>query len=248
MGKLAELEDLADMAVRAITFDFWMTLFEEHNRAERHQVRVNAFCEATGVDPVAADTAIQEAHAAFFRVHATEQRTLAPADAVRMACESLEVSLTQTVFQDLSGLFGTAIFDYPPIPIAGALDAVRAASERVPIGLISDSGMSPGSSLRSLLDAQGFTPYFTTLTFSDEVGVAKPQAPMFEQTAEALNVAPDELLHLGDLEPTDIKGVQALGGMAGLFAGANDRFAKDTRAEHTFYHWHEFVDALPELL
>ncbi|MCF6286038.1 MAG: HAD family hydrolase [Candidatus Hydrogenedentes bacterium] len=245
---MAELEGLADMAVRAITFDFWMTLFEEHNRAERHQVRVDEFCEATGADPVAADTAIQKAHAEFFRVHATEQRTLAPADAVRMACDALEISMAPATFQKLAEVFGTAIFAYPPVPIPGALDAVRAAAEQLPIGIISDSGMSPGSSLRRLLDDNGFTPHFTTLTFSDEVGVAKPQAPMFERTAKALNVAPHELLHLGDLEPTDIKGVQALGGMAGLFAGANNRFAKDTRAEHTFYHWHEFVDALPGLL
>jgi putative hydrolase of the HAD superfamily len=148
----------------------------------------------------------------------------------------------------MAEVFGTAIFAHPPVPIAGALEAVRAAAERVPIGIISDSGMSPGSSLRHLLDEHGFTPYFQALTFSDEVGVAKPQAPMFERTAAALGVAPQELLHLGDLEPTDIRGVQAVGGVGALFAGANDRFADQTQAEHTFYRWDDFVAALPTLL
>ncbi len=236
------------MAIRAITFDFWMTLFEESNREERHQIRVDAFCDATGAHRGAVDLALQEAHDRFFRVHVNEQRTLAPADAVRMVCESIAITLTPETFDELATFFGTAIYTHPPTPIAGALEAVQAAAARVPIGIISDSGMSPGTSLRTLLDRHGFTPYFTTLTFSDELGVAKPQAPMFEKTAAALGVAPQELLHLGDLEPTDIKGVQAVGGVGGLFAGANDRFAPTTRAEHTFHHWNEFLAVLPELV
>jgi putative hydrolase of the HAD superfamily len=236
------------MAIRAITFDFWMTLFEEHNRAERHQVRVDAFSDATGAPRDQVDTALESAHAEFFRVHVSEQRTLAPIDAVRMLCNTLDLKMAPASADEMATVFGTAIFNHPPIPIRDALAAVRAASEHVPIAIISDSGMSPGTSLRRLLDEAGFTPYFTALTFSDEVGVAKPQAQMFEQTAAALNVAPSELLHLGDLEPTDIKGVQSLGGKAGLFAGANDRFAENTKAEHTFYQWREFIDVLPELL
>lgn len=236
------------MAIRAITFDFWMTLFAENNREARHQVRVDAFCAETGADPQATDEALEAAHATFFQVHATEQRTLAPLDAVHMVGESLGLRLSPERVTKLAEIFGTAIFAYPPVPVVGALAAVRAASERVPIAIISDSGMSPGTSLRKLLDDGGFTPYFDTVTFSDEVGVAKPQALMFERTAEALGVAPHELLHLGDLEPTDIKGIQAVGGTAALFAGANDRFAANTRAEHVFFHWDEFTAALPELL
>ena len=236
------------MAIRAITFDFWMTLFEEHNRKERHEVRVDAFCRATGAEPEATSAALKAAHDHFFQIHATEQRTLCPADAVRMVCESLDIELEGTAFDEMAEVFGTAIFEYPPIPVAGALEAIQEAARRVPIAIISDSGMSPGTSLRALLDKNGFTPYLQALTFSDEVGVAKPQAPMFERTAAALNVAPHELFHLGDLEPTDIKGVQAVGGQAGLFAGANDRFAATTRAEHTFYRWDEFVKVLPTLL
>ena len=236
------------MAIRAITFDFWMTLFEEFNRAERHQVRVEAFCAATGADKMAVDTALQVAHDAFFRIHAEEKRTLAPGDAVTMVCAALDLQIDPETHSDLTTVFGTAILEHPPVPIANALEAVRAAAELVPIGLISDSGMSPGSSLRRLLDRHGFTPHFGVLSFSDEVGVAKPQAPMFEQTAAALGVAPNELLHLGDLDPTDIWGVQGVGGVGALFAGANDRFAANTLAEHTYFDWATFISDLPDLI
>jgi len=236
------------MAVRAVTFDFWMTLFGERDRELRHAYRVAAFCRATGADQDAASAALLKAHNHFFEVHAAEQRTLEPRDAVDMVCASLGISMRPEGAAAMAEIFGTAIFKYPPSPLPDALEAVKAASACVPVGIISDSGMSPGSSLRKLLDDNGFTPHISALTFSDEVGVSKPQAPMFERTAASLGVAPSELLHLGDLEPTDIAGVQGVGGMAGLFAGANDRFAQETRAEHTFYHWREFLDALPELL
>lgn len=236
------------MPIRAITFDFWMTLFKESHRDERHRVRVDAFSQATGAPADEVGEALRDAHQYFFHIHAAEQRTLAPRDAVDMVCDALSIVLDPEDADTMAEIFGTAIFQYPPIPIPGALEAVQAAAARGPVGLICDSGMSPGTSLRKLLDDNGFSPYFSALTFSDEVGVSKPQAPMFQRTARALGVAPEELLHLGDLEPTDIAGVQAVGGVAGLFAGANDRFANDTRAEHTFYHWSAFVKALPGIL
>lgn len=235
------------MPIRAITFDFWMTLFREQDREARHDFRVQAFCRATGAPEADTARALQAAHDEFFRVHVSEQRTLAPEDAVRMVCEALDLTLDDATARSLAHDFGTAIHVFPPALIEGALEAVRAAAFRGPIGLISDSGMSPGTSLRKLLDDHGFSSHFTVLTFSDELGVAKPQAPMFERTAAALGVAPSELLHIGDLEPTDIAGVHAVGGQGALFAGANDRFAETTSAEFVFRHWSEFLEVLPRL-
>ena len=39
------------MAVRAITFDFWCTLFRDANSAPRQQTRVDAFASATAQPP-----------------------------------------------------------------------------------------------------------------------------------------------------------------------------------------------------
>lgn len=233
------------MPIRAITFDYWMTLFREHDRDLRHEHRVEAFCKATGAPQPDVSRALQAAHEDFFRVHVSEQRTLEPVDAVHMVCRDLDITLTDAVVRDLAHAFGTSILVYPPQLIEGALDAVKAAAARSPIGIISDSGMSPGSSLRKLLDLHGFTPWFTTMTFSDELGVAKPQAAMFERTATAMGVATSELLHIGDLEPTDIAGVHAVGGIGALFAGANPRFAENTTAEYVFHDWSQFLEALP---
>ena len=166
------------MPVRAITFDFWMTLFQEQHRKERHHYRVDAFCRATGAPWDEASAALQSAHDYFFYIHDREQRTLMPRDAVDMVCDALSITMDPEEADAMAEIFGTAIHVFPPTPVPGALEAVSAAAARVPIGIISDSGMSPGTSLRKLLDDHGFTPHFSALTFSDEVGVAKPQASL----------------------------------------------------------------------
>ena len=240
------------MPVRAITFDFWRTLFcddgkSDHNR-DRHQLRIEALCKATGVDESRAKAVLKVVQREFLRVHIEEQRTLVPSDAIPLAAEALGVSISAEAGKEVAHVFGTAILDHPPLAIEGALEAVRAAAECVDVGLISDTGMSPGASLEVILERHGIRDCFKVLTFSDLVGVAKPQAAMFEHAAGALGVAPDELLHIGDLEPTDIRGALDFGAQAALFAGDNKRFEGATEAHHTFTSWTQFVEVLPSLI
>lgn len=234
--------------IRAITFDFWGTLFRDADSDLRQKLRVHAVEQVSGASEDRINRALKAMTDEFARCHIEEQRTLTPRDAALITTRLLGVELADEVIDALAYSFATAILRYPAVPIDGALEAVRAAAARVPIGLISDTGISPGSSLRALMDRHGFTSYFNALTFSDEVGVAKPQRPVFEHTAEALGVAPAEMLHIGDLEPTDIAGIRAVGGKGALFTGVNARFREMTKAEYTFATWPEFTRALPEIL
>ncbi len=127
------------------------------------------------------------------------------------------------------------------------MEAVRDTAARMPIAIISDAGISPGRSLRVLLGRAGILDCFTTTVFSDEVGVAKPQRPMFAAAAEGLGVGIDSLLHIGDLEPTDIDGAIAVGSQAGLFTGHQDKYLAGTRAHHHFPTWAVYRDWLNRL-
>jgi putative hydrolase of the HAD superfamily len=234
--------------VRAITFDFWSTLFRIANSPPRQKIRIDALTDATGTSHGRAADALREVSRVFMRHHIEEQRTLQPHDAVRVAGDFLGVPVPPEKVDSVAEAFGTAILMHSPVPIDGALDAVRAAAEHVPVGLVSDTGLSPGSSLKELLRRNGFLEYFKVLVFSDEVGVAKPQRPMFETAARAMGVAPSELFHLGDLEITDIAGARNVGASAALFAGENAHYLGNTVADHTFTAWPDFTRALPQLL
>ncbi|HNR30712.1 MAG TPA: HAD family hydrolase [Candidatus Hydrogenedentes bacterium] len=236
------------MKPKAITFDFWRTLFRDSDGELRNELRVRAFMDASGAPEDAVRRAFEVWPAEFARVHMEEQRTLTPHDAVRMVCETLDVRLAQEAADTVARAFSEAILEYPAVPIDGALEAVRAAAARVPVAVISDTAISTGRCLRQLLKRFDFATSFATTTFSDEVGVSKPQRAMFERTASALGVEPAALLHIGDLEPTDVVGVHGVGGTAGLFTADNARFLGNTQAEYTFTTWGEFIDRLPELV
>jgi putative hydrolase of the HAD superfamily len=238
---------MVGVAIKAITFDFWRTLFRESEREERAMIRVRAFAEAANMPEADVAPALEAASQAFLMHHIERQQTLRPEDAVRMTAEQLGITMAENKAAELTEIFGTAILDRPPVPIDDAFAAVEHAAQLVPIGIVSDSGMSPGTSLRQLLRRHGFSSLVTHMVFSDEQGVAKPQAPMFHEAARGLGVRPDELLHIGDLQPTDIVGVQNVGGVAGLFAGDNTRFYGNTTAEHSYRSWREFIDRVPEL-
>lgn len=235
------------MRIRGITFDFWGTVFRDAHGEPRQRLRIDAFCRATGAHEREVDEALRAVWREFERVHREEQRTLSPVDAVRMAAAALKVALAPGVEAEVAEVFATAILAHSAVPVEDALEAVRAAAAVGPVGLISDTGVSPGSSLRQLLDRFGFSPYFTCMTFSDEVGVSKPQAPMFEVTAARMGIQPCEMLHLGDLEHTDIAGAKAFGAWAGLFTGVNAAHVNGTLADRVFGEWRAFIEALPEI-
>ena len=233
------------MTVRAITFDFWSTLFRDAHGEARWAARVKAAAAMTGAAPEVIEQHLKDISHDFFKHHIGEQRTLGPEDAVGMLCERLGCSLTSTQAAALCHVMATTILDHSPAPEPGALAAVQAAAARFPVGLVSDSGISPGASLRSLLERHGFHDFFRVMVFSDEVGAAKPQPVTFETAARTLGVAPNEILHIGDLEPTDILGIRRLGGKAALFTGINPRFLGNTTADYTFRNWESFIEALP---
>jgi putative hydrolase of the HAD superfamily len=59
----------------------------------------------------------------------------------------------------------------------------------------------------------------TSLTFSDEAGRAKPHRELFHRTAQSLAAGPGEMVHVGDLERTDIIGAKEAGYRAIRFTG-----------------------------
>jgi putative hydrolase of the HAD superfamily len=233
--------------IRAITFDFWRTLFRDANSDLRRELRLRAFTEATGVPVEDAVQAMDHCFREFDRCHREEQRTLDPEDAIRLLSEALQITIPAQTASALAETFATAILQHPPEPIEGALDAVRAAASLRPVGIISDSGVSPGRSLQALLQRHGFLEHIRIAVFSDVQRIAKPQRGMFEAAAKGLGVDPHDLLHIGDLEYTDILGAKAVGAQAALFTGDNARYAGNTKADYTFPTWHDFIKRLPDL-
>ena len=74
----------------------------------------------------------------------------------------------------------------PTANIGVALRALRDAGLR--IGIVCDVGMAPSTLLRTHLGTHGLIDYFDHWSFSDEVGVFKPAAAIFEHALRGLGV------------------------------------------------------------
>ena len=99
-----------------------------------------------------------------------------------------------------------------PVPNAGALDVLRLLSSHgFALGLVCNTGRTPGKMLRLILERLALAPYLGALSFSDEIGLRKPHPEIFHRTLATLGVVPAEAAHIGDDSATDVAGARAVG-------------------------------------
>ena len=91
------------------------------------------------------------------------------------------------------------------------------------LGIVCDVGMSPSVVLRGFLEHHGVLGYFDHWSFSDEVGVYKPDRRIFEHALAGLGgVDPARAVHVGDLLRTDVAGAQDMGMVAVRYRAVHD--------------------------
>jgi FMN phosphatase YigB (HAD superfamily) len=219
---------MAPTGLVAVTFDFWDTLVRAPSavaaRASRH-ARLLPLLASLGC-PVAPDDL--DHHLAEARRRYDEgwvaNRPYSSDDAIDALLAALEVDVDDEDRRRVLAAFtGSESGDLPPLNanIAGVLDALGAAGLR--IGIICDVGLVPSPVLRSYLERHGILDRFDHWSFSDEVGVFKPDAKIFAHALDGLGVTdPSTAAHVGDLRRTDVAGARAAGMVSVRYSGSND--------------------------
>jgi HAD superfamily hydrolase (TIGR01549 family) len=212
------------LAIKAISFDFWHTLFTEQPGAfklyqqRRRSLLENAVVARRKVGHADFEKACLVEAEAHHKIWHDEHRTLAAAERVGRILTHLGVSLPDEALAELVSSFEEGLLEHPPVLIAGAREVLASLSERYRLGIISDVGFSPGRVLKYVLE-QNKLDKFDSLIFSDEAGRSKPHIEVFECTARALEAESHEMVHVGDLERTDIVGAKQAGYHAIRFTG-----------------------------
>ena len=233
--------------IRAITFDFWNTLFGAVSADDPRLDRIQATLERalhTSISESHIKRAMSHAWREWDRVWEQEQRTFGAEHWVALALEDLDVSLAQPERETLIRAVATSGMKANPPLINGLTTLLPRLAERYRLGLICDTGLSPGWMLRQCLESHGILHYFTHLTFSDELGVSKPHARAFLTTLAHLGVPPHAAVHIGDYPRTDIVGAQAVGMRAIRFTGAHDWDSGTIRANEEIESYSELEPVL----
>jgi HAD superfamily hydrolase (TIGR01549 family) len=238
--------------LRAVTFDFWGTLYQNTIGYKERMDLLTEVLERHGQprSRAALETAYRHVWTVWDRIWREERRSLPIEHWLHEMLAALDAELPEDVVAGLCRPMQEVYLHNEttrPTPVPGVTEVVPRLARRYRLGLISDTGMTPGRVLRELLRRDGLLPHFHALTFSDETGVTKPLPEQFLHTLTELEVEPEEAAHVGDLPETDLAGARGVGMKAVLFLGVNQRLDGTPLADAVFEAYGELEELLEKL-
>jgi putative hydrolase of the HAD superfamily len=239
--------------LRAVTLDFWNTLVVDTGGDERERHRVLLLqreLDDLGLRRTEAHIrdAILTGFDEFDRVWLSEHRTLSAIENVDVILEHLEARPPLPVRERIVTFFERLLLEVPPDLVPGVSAVLPRLAQRYKLAVISDTGYTPGSVLREILQRHDVLQYFDFTYFSNEGGMSKPDRRVFLRVLAELDAAPREAAHVGDMQRTDIAGAQAAGMMAVHFLGVNANDAAESTGDAVIWRFDELPTALGNLM
>ncbi len=112
------------------------------------------------------------------------------------------------------------------------------------LGLVSN--FDHAQTVHKALARGGFDRLLEVTAISDEVGWRKPNRKIFEYALERINLAPKEVLFVGDNYECDVEGASALGmDVAWYIRGGEDPTGRPVEARYILGNFPELRDLLP---
>jgi putative hydrolase of the HAD superfamily len=217
--------------IRAVTFDCWSTLLQDRDWKGANQKRVSALRRfLPDLDEAEATALLEEAWGRHDEAW-KQIETFGPGRMAAYCLEARGISDDESINQ-LTKEFEEASLEAGVMSVDGAAEVLSKLHDAdVKIGLICDTGFTPGRVVRDLLEDAGLLQYIEVQCFSDEVGVPKPGNDIFAKCLAELGVRPPEAMHVGDLKRTDIAGAHDVGMHAVRFRGVHNDKTEATEAE-----------------
>jgi putative hydrolase of the HAD superfamily len=204
--------------LRALTFDYWDTLYEGGALPERVAMRrtaVGALLGAYGrALPEAQLRALyEESGREAERWWSEEHRGYTTNDRLRWILERASLTPREPCehVATAADAVDNALLMLPPAMLAGAWQMLRALRRHFTLAIVSDTGFASGRAQDRLLEKDAARAFFASTIYSMDVGHAKPRPEIFAAAVDTLGVAPNEILHVGDNERTDVRGALAAG-------------------------------------
>ncbi|MDB4900178.1 MAG: putative hydrolase [Gemmatimonadetes bacterium] len=204
--------------LRALTFDYWDTLYEGGVLPERVALRrtaVGALLGAYGraLPEEQLRALYDESGLEAERWWAEEHRGYTTDDRLRWILERARLTPRERCehVAQAADAVDNALLMLPPAMFAGAWRMLRALHDRFVLAIISDTGFASGRAQDRLLEKDAARGFFATTIYSMDVGHAKPRPEIFAAAVRELGIPAAEILHVGDNEHTDVRGALAAG-------------------------------------
>lgn len=245
------------MKLKVITIDFWNTLYDSSNGLNRNAARQRSLINEIDkyerlIKQDEFETAMQASWEYFNNIWKNEHKTPSPKDTVKFFWKYLELPEDDEAVTNVASRFEEAILSSPPALNEGVKEALSELSTKFDLAIISDTGFSPGHTLRKVLQKDEIFDYFKAFSFSDETGVSKPHKKAYEHILDHFACDPSLALHIGDIERTDVIGAKNMGMHAIRYSGDKTAtMAKEnpriTLADAEIDNWKGITDKIFEI-
>jgi putative hydrolase of the HAD superfamily len=241
--------------IRAVLFDLWGTLIVDDpaSGAARERLRIEAtraVLADAGFDYAADDirAGFMAAGVELGGLHEQERDLSARGRTItylRQVDADLPDRLDDAAWRRLDEAILTPALTHGPEVMPGAADALAAVHGLgLAIGMISNTGITPGYVLREVLAGFGLLRYLDLTVFSDEVEMSKPAPAIFEHALGEMGLEAGEAAFVGDQPRLDVFGSRR----AGLWCvQIGDLEGEDAQPHARIAALHELVPALRAL-
>ena len=210
------------MLITGVTFDLWQTLLIDNPELGRARMKVRLDGAMEALKEAGEEFPEDHIFDAYRQCYRTchdireQERDVAFMEQIGIFIRQIDHGLAERlhdgVVTRIAAIYADSLFSYPPPLHPDAMSVLRSQKEKgYRLGLISNTGMTPGVTFRAYMDHIGILGYFDILTFSDEVLLAKPSRQMFLETAHKLGVPPEQVVHVGDHLVNDVLGAKRAG-------------------------------------
>ena len=243
--------------IQAVTFDLWQTLVMDDRELGRSRTRLRLEGTSNALSDVGYSFTmdhLQDAYRACYRICRSrhkEGKDYSFHDQVAIFVDGIKPGLGKLlptgVMDIISHCYAEAFFDFPPVIAVGAREALQSVKNRgYLIGLISNTGMTPGILFRRFLCSEDLLQFFHVLTFSDEVELCKPSTQIFDLTLKSLGASAENTVHVGDHIKNDILGANQAG-MISILVGSAEGQEKLAEPHLNIGDLHGLPQALDKL-
>jgi putative hydrolase of the HAD superfamily len=206
------------MPIDTVTFDLWNTLIAHDRFYDDNIRRCRTDCVLNALSSkglVFTNDDFERAYQLSDK-HLTERwstdKDMDVDEQLGMFLKCFGIEPSPDLIDAIDEPYTDAVLKVMPFLVEGAAEVIREMKERkFKVALISNTGRTPGKSMRKVMSEFSILDLFDTVTFSNESGYLKPHPKIFEETLSRLGSRPENAVHIGDHAVLDVLGAKNAG-------------------------------------
>ncbi|HDZ18241.1 hypothetical protein LCGC14_1033760 [marine sediment metagenome] len=236
--------------IQVITFDLWNTLFNNKSYSELRIQKLFHFLQSKEI-PILFEDVKRIFNAKFHFSEVTfeeiEFRHIYTEERISSVLNEINYELHQIDLDSLKEEFESLMLQDPPKLKKGVKSTLEILAPDFKIGLISNTGVTPGPILSEVFKRYDILQYFDETIYSDETGYFKPHPKMFEIPLSRFNCKPQNAIHIGDMLETDIKGAKDYNMLTVWFNDSNKIRSSDMVPDYEIKKIPEIINIIQDL-